>query len=140
MPFDINRFEDPECSITTMSLLNGCLDHNITIDEYFNSLADFDNERIWKLIDVEVEKTLKSILVGGDLDPDQLSNNVSFLGFDVMLKGKGREIKPYIIEVNHMPTIYRGKENDPDDKINSFLDRSYTSFFQDLKTHVFAER
>lgn len=131
--FDPKNFEDQNSSITTMSLLNKHLEHNITIEEYLDSISHIHNDRIWKKIHTEVEKTLKAILKGSKINPKTLKNVIYLLGFDVILKGK--KCDPYILEINHFPTIYRGKENDPQDKVNSKLDQSYIEFFKDIKKH-----
>lgn len=132
-PFDLQNFENANSSITTVSLLNEHLDHNITIEEYFDSISDISNAQIWKNIKTEVEKTLKAILKGGKIDKKNLKNVVYLFGFDIILKGE--KCEPYLLEINHFPTIYRGKENDPEDKINSKLDKSYIEFFKDIKKH-----
>jgi|GEM_PF-6709822 len=131
-PFDINSFSDANGSITTFGLLNGTLEHNVTIEEYFDSISEHSNEKIWKGINHEIEQTLKGILKGGNLPTKELKNNIYLLGFDVMMVKENDECVPYILEVNHFPTLYRGKENDPDDKTNSFLDKSYSQFFKDI--------
>ena len=118
-------------AITTFGLLSGHLGHNITMDEYFESIKSSSKKEIWDKIHKEIDQTLKGILIGGDLPLKALKNTTYLLGFDVMLAQEKDTCVPYIIEVNHFPTLYRSKENDPTGKTNSLLDKSHHQFFKD---------
>ena len=132
-PFNADDLEDEESAISTISLLNGKIEHNLTIQEYLETIPNTEKEIVWNRINEEVEKSLKSMLLGMNVEKNKLDKIIYLLGFDVILKDT---FDPYIIEINHFPTIYRSKENDPEDKVNNLLDKSYLEFFDDIKSHL----
>jgi len=128
--FNLENFEELENSISTISLLNGNLENNLTIQEYFGLLDEPENE-VWEKIEKEVETSLQALLNSLEWR-ERLNKTILLYGYDFILSNEEGELKPYILEINHFPTLYRSVDMDKGEKINPLLDKSYTQFFTEL--------
>lgn len=137
--FNPKQIDDLEQSISSdsMAYKNGGGVHFVTIDQYFNESFDEAKEKVWKKTEQAIKEAVEAIIKGGKLtNKKNLTKTIYFFGFDLMFGKEKNGCKPYILEVNHFPDLYRNPEQNPEDRANAYLDETFIQLFKDIKKHT----